>query len=80
MQNFNPLALKLSEEIEDDGQTYCKNAKSSLQGEVRTVWVDVAEWYWHQAGNLRSGLKPRHLQATYLINQQQKFPALACFK
>jgi len=27
MQNFSSLALKLREEIEDDGQTYCKNAK-----------------------------------------------------
>jgi len=27
MQNFSHLALKLREEIEDDGHTYCKNAK-----------------------------------------------------
>jgi len=27
MQNFSSLALKLREEIEDDGRTYCKNAK-----------------------------------------------------
>jgi len=30
MQNFDPLALKLREEIEDDGQTYCKNAKFQI--------------------------------------------------
>jgi len=27
MQNFSPLDLKLREEIEDDWQMYCKNAK-----------------------------------------------------
>jgi len=27
MQNFIPLSLKLGEEIEDDGRTYCKKAK-----------------------------------------------------
>jgi len=27
VQNFSPIALKLSEEIEDDGRMYCKNAK-----------------------------------------------------
>jgi len=27
MQNFSSLALKLRQEIEDDGRTYCKNAK-----------------------------------------------------
>jgi len=27
MQNFSSLTLKLREEIEDDGWTYCKNAK-----------------------------------------------------
>jgi len=27
MQNFSTLALKLREEIEDDGQMHCKNAK-----------------------------------------------------
>jgi len=26
-QNFSPLALKLREEIEDEGKMYCKNAK-----------------------------------------------------
>jgi len=31
MQNFSPLALKLREEIEDDRQTYCKNAKFCTQ-------------------------------------------------
>jgi len=27
MQNLSPLALKLSEKIEDDRRVYCKNAK-----------------------------------------------------
>jgi len=30
MQNFSPVALKLREEIEDNGCWYCKNAKFQM--------------------------------------------------
>jgi len=39
MKNFSFLALKLREEIEDDGQTYCKNAKFLTTNIERTKSV-----------------------------------------
>jgi len=48
MQNFSPLALKLREELEDDRQTYCKNAKFqpmnllSLRG-INSIYLVTTE-------------------------------------
>jgi len=40
MQHFSPLALKLREEIEDEEQTYCKNAK------FQTVPYGTKFYHW----------------------------------
>jgi len=39
MQNFSPLALKLTKEIEDDIQTYCKTAKNLL-----LIFAELSLW------------------------------------